>query len=433
MVHLIAIRRSDSTERSTLDAEAPERHFDLTIAGGVCLSRANNDDEAEDPVLTDYLTRAWLELTSSSPTPVPRCPHCDGLRVRSRQFDGPKKQLPGYFCHACRRSFNRLTGTPFARLRNQAKVGGLIPLLSRQTTLTQVTERVGISYEGILSWLLAFRRYVLEIDPSGAWEARIRLGMHALPHAQCVRCGFEGGFFSGGFDAQRRRRIRCPQCGRHRLLDVTQREGQALEAVVVRDSIVPAVRRRRKHHPDMAMPAVQRAARVDDAAPNLAVRSSRKLDDVHVPMRCLPRGAVQRCEDTELSVFLLAQIDKALNSDPTPVPCPWCGGDRTSYHPYRRPSGLPGFRCQSCLAYFTRVSNTPLLLPRAREHARQFATMLGWRERFDAAARELDVGHKVVRRWVRAWRQWLILLDPSGEMEARVRLGVPPLPRRQKI
>ncbi|WP_432207593.1 DUF746 domain-containing protein [Burkholderia stagnalis] len=59
--------------------------------------------------------------------------------------------------------------------------------------------------------------------------------------------------------------------------------------------------------------------------------------------------------------------------------------------------------------------------------------MLGWRERFGAAASELDVGHKVVRRWVRAWRQWLILLDPSGEMEARVRLGVPPLQRRQKI
>ncbi|WP_413227072.1 DUF746 domain-containing protein [Burkholderia sp. AU30280] len=59
--------------------------------------------------------------------------------------------------------------------------------------------------------------------------------------------------------------------------------------------------------------------------------------------------------------------------------------------------------------------------------------MLGWREGFDAAAHELDVGHKVVRRWVRVWRQWLIRLDPSGEMEARVRLGVPPQPRKSKI
>lgn len=410
-----------------------ERHFDLTIGGGVDQSRAIDAEAAEDPVLTDYLSRAWLEFTSSSPTPVPRCPHCDGLRVRPRQFGGPNKQLPGYFCHACRRSFNRLTGTPFARLRNQAKVSGLIPLLSRQATLTQVTERVGMSYEGILSWLLAFRRYALEIDPSGAWEARIRLGMHALPHARCARCGFEGGFLSGGFDAQRRRRIRCPQCGRHRLLDVTQREGQALEAVVVRDSIVPAVRRRRKHYPDMAMPSVQLAARVDDAMPNVAVRSMPKLDDVLLPPRRLPRGAVQRCEDPVLSAFLLERIDKALSLDSSPVPCPWCGGERTSYHPYRRPSGLPGFRCQSCLAYFTRVSNTPLLLPRAREHARRFISMLGWRESFDAAARELDVGHKVVRRWVRVWRQWLILLDPSGEMETRVRLGVPPQPRRSGI
>ncbi|WP_414144562.1 DUF746 domain-containing protein [Burkholderia stagnalis] len=158
-----------------------------------------------------------------------------------------------------------------------------------------------------------------------------------------------------------------------------------------------------------------------------------KLDDVLLPPRRLPQGAVQRCEDPVLSAFLLERIDKALSLDPTPVPCPWCGGERTSYHPYRRPSGLPGFRCQSCLAYFTRVSNTPLLLPRAREHARRFISMLGWRESFDAAARELDVGHKVVRRWVRVWRQWLILLDPSGKMETRVRLGVPPQPRMSRI
>ncbi|MBN3776277.1 DUF746 domain-containing protein [Burkholderia sp. Ac-20345] len=412
-----------------LDAATPVRHFDLTVSG-FSLADSVDGEAAEDIVLTDFLTRAWLELASSSPTPVPRCPHCDGLRVRPRQFGGPNKQLPGYFCHACRRSFNRLTGTPFARLRNQAKVNALIPMLSRQTALTNVTERIGMSYEGVLSWLLAFRSYVLELDPSGDWESRIRLGIHALPHALCMRCGFEGGFLSGGFDAQRRRRIRCPQCGRHRLLDVTQREGRALDAVVVRDSIVPAVRRRRKHHPDMAMPPVQRAARVDDATPNVAVRSLRKLDSVLLPTRRLPRGAVQRGEDAVLSVFLLEQIDKVLSSDATPVPCPWCGGGRTSYHPYRRPSGLPGFRCQSCLAYFTRVSNTPLLLPQARVHARRFVTMLGWREGFDAAARELDLGHKVVRRWVRAWRQWLILLDPSGEMEARVRLGVPPQPRR---
>lgn len=31
-------------------------------------------------------------------------------------------------------------------------------------------------------------------------------------------------------------------------------------------------------------------------------------------------------------------------------------------------------------------------------------------------------------RWVRAWRQWLLLLDPTGAMEARVRLGLSPQP-----
>lgn len=106
-------------------------------------------------------------------------------------------------------------------------------------------------------------------------------------------------------------------------------------------SDVPAVRRRRKHHPDMAMPPVQRAARVDGAVQNVATRSLRKLDDVLLPTRRLPRGPVQRCEDVVLSAFLFMQIDKALSLDQTLVPCPWCGGDRTSYHPYRRPSGPP--------------------------------------------------------------------------------------------
>lgn len=408
--------------------DSPARRFDLSVALAPATGPVG-DERAADVALTDYLTRAWLELASPSPTPVPRCPHCDGVLTQPSRAGGANK-LPGYFCRACERSFNRLTGTPFARLRNRTKGAAIIPLLSHQTALVHVGERIGMSVEGLLSWLLAFRRYLLELDPSGRWEARVRLGMHVLPHARCARCGFEGGFYSGGFDPQRRRRIRCPRCGRHRMLDVLQGEGQAFAAEVVRDSSGRAVRRQRKYRPDMEMPAVKCAARVDEVVLDAEVRALPTLGSIVLPVRRLLSGPALRCEDPVLSAFLLERIDTALDVGVASGPCPWCGSERTDFHPYRRPSGLPGFRCRACLAYFTRVSNTPLVLPLARTHARRFVTMLGWRESLEAAAQELGVTRKVVGRWTLAWRKWLLVLDPTGVMEARVKLGVPPWPGR---
>lgn len=45
------------------------------------------------------------------------CPHCGSTRmVRNGHADG----LQRYKCRACNRSFNALTGTPLARLRQRA-------------------------------------------------------------------------------------------------------------------------------------------------------------------------------------------------------------------------------------------------------------------------------------------------------------------------
>lgn len=67
--------------------EVPARHFDATV-GAITAREAVDDEETEDPALTDYLMRAWLELMSPSPTPVPRCPYCDGLRIRGERPQG---------------------------------------------------------------------------------------------------------------------------------------------------------------------------------------------------------------------------------------------------------------------------------------------------------------------------------------------------------
>ncbi|MPV67678.1 DUF746 domain-containing protein [Burkholderia sp. BE17] len=410
-----------STRRANRET-IPVRRFDATV-GAITAKEPVDDAQTEDGDLTDYLMRAWYDLIHLSSTPVPRCPHCDGLRIRPDRPSG-KSKLPVYFCHACKKSFNRLTGTPFANLKNLAKGTEMIALLSRQMSLMQAGERLGRSQKAVLSWLLAFRRYLLELDPSGKWEARVRLGVRVAPRARCTRCDFEGGFLAGGFDPQRRRRIRCPKCGRSRLLDVLQDQGEGMKGEVVHDAIDTAIRARRKVHPEMPVPVVVRTASVSDAALEVKVQDRVLWSELELPERRLPPGPVERVEDALLSKFLLEQIDKALSQSTTPVPCPWCSSEHTEYHPQQRPNGLPGFRCRACLSYFTRISNTPLNGPHMRKHALHLARMLGWRETGKAAALELGVDSAVANRWVYGLRQWLLVLDPSGRMEARVRLGI---------
>ena len=413
--------RNTGTMKKTAQATPPARRFDVTV-GAITAKEHVPDDETEDLELTAYLVRAWSELVSRSGTPIPRCPHCDGLRIRC---DGVQKssEIPSYFCHQCGRSFNRFTNTPFAGLHDRGKGTAMIPLLSRQMSLMQAGERLGRSQKAVLSWLLAFRRYLLELDPDGHWEARVRLGVHVAPHARCVRCGFEGGFLAGGFDPQRRRRVRCPACGRSRLLDVLQQEGLARDAVVTLDSIDTALRARRKVHPDTAAPLISRTATVEEAVPDTVCRDQPRLGGVALTRRFRLSTVVERNEDPVLSAFLLRAVDSTLSDGREPPACPWCASDQTGWHPAPRPSGLPGFKCRACLAYFTRASNTPLSSGMARSHARRLIPILGWCDTARAAAHELGVGASVLSRWLKDWRRWLLILDPGGAMEARVRLG----------
>jgi len=418
--------RPDKPARPRVHRENGEpqavRHFDATV-GAITAKEPVDDAQTEDQDLTDYLMRAWYDLIHHSPTPVPRCPHCDGLRIRPDRPSG-KSKLPLYFCHTCKTTFNRLTGTPFANLKNLAKGTEMIPLLSRQMSLLQAGKRLGRTQKAVLSWLLAFRRYLLELDPSGRWEARVRLGVRVAPRARCLKCGFEGGFLAGGFDPQRRRRIRCPKCGRSRLLEVLQDQGEGVEGEVVHDAIDTAIRARRKVHPEMLVPVVVRAASVVDAALEVKFQNRARWREQEPPERRLPPGPIERVEDAVLSQFLLERIETALSLGTTPPKCPWCSSEYTEYHPQQRPNGLPGFRCRECLSYFTRISNTPLNGRHMRKHAVQLTRMLGWRENSKAAASELDVDPTVAHRWVYGLRQWLLMLDPSGRMEARVRLGI---------
>jgi len=57
--------------------------------------------------------------------------------------------------------------------------------------------------------------------------------------------------------------------------------------------------------------------------------------------------------------------------------------------------------------------------------------MLGWRDTTEVAAKTLGISAALVKSWILVWRRHLLLLDPSGAMESRARLGLPievPLP-----
>ena len=299
----------------------PVRQFDATV-GAITARESVDDALTEGKALTAYLHRVWSDLVNPLPDPVPCCPHCDGQRVRPNR---PKRgKLPQFFClcHGCQREFNRFTGTPFARLQNRIKGANMIPLLSRQMSLLQAGERLGRTQKAMLSWLLAFRSYLLELDPTGLWEAKMRLGVRMAPRAQCTRCGFDGGFEAGGFDPQGRRRVRCPHCGRSRRLDALQDEGHARDGVVMHDTIDTAVRHRRKSRPEAIAPPVARTAAVGEATQD--VRPRRYLADIPLPARALPPGPSDQQEDATLSAFLLTWVREALSQNMAAGRCPWC-------------------------------------------------------------------------------------------------------------
>lgn len=59
------------------DGGSVARRFDATV-GAITAREPVDDEQTEDVALTDYLTRAWLDLVNPRSQPLPRCPHCQG-------------------------------------------------------------------------------------------------------------------------------------------------------------------------------------------------------------------------------------------------------------------------------------------------------------------------------------------------------------------
>lgn len=127
--------------------------------------------------------------------------------------------------------------------------------------------------------------------------------------------------------------------------------------------------------------------------------------------------------DAELAAYLEAAW-QVLRSEAAIAPaCPHCGADDAHAC---APSGdeLPQFRCRHCRRRFTRLSATPLARLRHVDRFAQIFPLLARSMSLAEAARQLEVKAETVAHWSTQIRQWLLMLDPSGQWERRVQLGV---------
>jgi transposase-like protein len=167
--------------------------------------------DTEDMALTAYLERELAEVYSKSLHP-PSCPYCRSRRTILQQKPHGCHPLPRFACRTCKQNFNRVAGTPLFRLR-AAKLPLFIRLLSQQIPYNVAARRLGVSIDAIQNWAKKFRIWLLQLDPTGKWEKKVRLGIKARPHIRCPRCGVDGEKHFVGYMPTGERRLSCPACG----------------------------------------------------------------------------------------------------------------------------------------------------------------------------------------------------------------------------
>ena len=74
----------------------------------------------------------------------------------------------------------------------------------------EACEILQVDYSAIANWAEKFRAWLLQLDPTGVWESRVRLGIKPRPVIACPRCGQDNAIrFFGFADDGRTRRLTC--------------------------------------------------------------------------------------------------------------------------------------------------------------------------------------------------------------------------------
>ncbi|WP_175695196.1 DUF746 domain-containing protein [Burkholderia ambifaria] len=146
----------------------------------------------EDGELTRRLAEEFDEVHSQSGR-APACPYCASLRTYE-QNRLPSHLFPTFRCSACRKVFNRRTGTSFTlvRVKSLPRMRGLIRYLSLPLPYSQLSDVFGVVDEQIMSWRDVFERVANRLEPDGSLSARIRIGVTPGANSPCLFCGRVG-------------------------------------------------------------------------------------------------------------------------------------------------------------------------------------------------------------------------------------------------
>ncbi|MGZ0002751.1 DUF746 domain-containing protein [Burkholderia gladioli] len=130
----------------------------------------------EDSELTAFLHGQMEVILSASHEPRPRCPRCGGSHITSAGFrTRPVGRLPMFECQACQRYFSRTAGTPLGE-KHLKKLDLFVSLLSQPLSCRDAGEQMGSLSSDIGERVRVWRAWLLQLDPSGSWERRVRLG-----------------------------------------------------------------------------------------------------------------------------------------------------------------------------------------------------------------------------------------------------------------
>ncbi|CAE6854833.1 hypothetical protein R69746_07527 [Paraburkholderia aspalathi] len=130
----------------------------------------------EDLELTAYLNRHIAAVLSESHEPRPSCPRCGDRHVSSAGFKMRAfGRLPQFECQSCGRQYNRAWGTPLSE-KHLKKLDLFVSLLSQPLSCEEAGRQMGSLPADLSQRVKAFRAWLLQLDPQGTWEQRVRLG-----------------------------------------------------------------------------------------------------------------------------------------------------------------------------------------------------------------------------------------------------------------
>ncbi|WP_234908474.1 DUF746 domain-containing protein [Rhizobium rhizogenes] len=90
-----------------------------------------------------------------------------------------------------------------------------VRLLSQQRPVTDAAAILSVKAVTVTRWIKRMRQWILHLDPTGYWEAKVRLGMEIRPDIGCQHCGVADHMHYRGFVSDTGDRLcRCDACRR---------------------------------------------------------------------------------------------------------------------------------------------------------------------------------------------------------------------------